>query len=63
MKLAGTGALALGLIGIAVGSLWAPDALSFVEREGVGWPFDLLVPFLPIFLIAAGADLMVRSRR
>jgi hypothetical protein len=63
MKIAGTATVALGLIGIAIGSLWAPSALGFVESNGIKWPFDLLVPFLPIFLTAAGAGLIVRSRR
>jgi len=63
MKTAGTAAVALGLTGIAMGSLWAPGALDFVESNGIGWPLELFLPFLPIFLMAAGADLLARSRR
>ena len=63
MKIGAAAALAVGLAGITVGSLWAPQALRFVDSSYVIWPFDQLAPFLPIFLMAAGANLLVRSRQ
>ena len=52
-----------GVFGIAFGSLWAPTALAWFDSNDFVRRFELVVPFLPIFLIAIGAFLAVRSRR
>jgi hypothetical protein len=55
--------VALGLLALAFGSLWAPRTLALVYDNGISWPFDAPIPFLPIFAIALGAQLLVKSRR
>lgn len=63
LMLLGAAAVGAGIFAIAFGSLWATAALDlFGENEAVRH-FELVVPFLPIFLIAIGAHLVVRSRR
>ena len=53
---------AVGLVGFAFGSLWAPWALELVGSLGMaGAVLELAVPFLPIFLIGLGALLVDRS--
>ena len=62
LRLCGGAALVAGIVSIPLTSLWAPPALEFVYDGPVSWPFDALVPFLPVFTIAFGALLLVRSR-
>lgn len=52
----------LGLAAMALGSIWAPPTLEWVYGVPIVFPFDLLVPFAPIFAIALGTGLWVRSR-
>jgi hypothetical protein len=52
-----------GVFGITFGSLWAPSALALFARNEVAQYFEIVVPFLPIFLVALGAFLGVRSIR
>jgi hypothetical protein len=59
----GVAAMGTGVFGIAFGSLWAPTALAWFDSNDFVRRFELVVPFLPIFLIAIGAFLAVRSRR
>jgi len=51
-----------GVFGITFGSIWSPTVLGFFAERPVLQNFELVVPFLPIFLIALGASLFVRSR-
>jgi hypothetical protein len=62
MKVAGVAAMAVGFLAICFGSLWASETLDFVSGD-IGQVFELVVPFLPILLIASGASLLVRARR
>jgi hypothetical protein len=59
---AGVAAVAVGLVAIAFGSLWAPDTLELFASSSIGRALEILVPFLPIFLIMFGAFLLVKSR-
>jgi hypothetical protein len=61
--IAGAAAVGIGTFGIAFGSLWAPTALALFSGNEVVQKFELVVPFLPILLIAVGASLAVRSRQ
>jgi hypothetical protein len=63
LMLAGLAIGGLGLFGIAFGSLWAPTALALFSSNPAAQKFELVVPFLPILLIALGASLLVESRR
>ena len=63
LMLAGAAAVGVGTLGIAFGSLWAPAALKLFAGNEVAQKFELVVPFLPISLIALGAFLAVRSRQ
>jgi hypothetical protein len=56
-------AVGMGVFGFAFGSLWAPTALALFARNEVAQHFELVIPFVPIFLIALGAVLAARSRR
>ena len=58
--LLGTAAVGTGVLGIAFGSFWAPTALGlFAGHE----KFELVVPFMPIILIAMGAYVTIKSRQ
>jgi hypothetical protein len=59
----GVAAVGTGVFGIAFGSLWAATALAWFDSNDFVRHFELAVPFLPIFLIAIGAVLAVRSQR
>ena len=63
LQLSGCVLVALGVLAVAFGSVWAAPALEPFDGNPVIGPFELLVPFLPIFLIALGAFLLVKSRR
>jgi uncharacterized membrane protein len=56
------GVVAVGLVAIAFGSLWASDTLELFARSPIGRALELFVPFLPIFLITSGAFLLIKSR-
>ncbi len=62
-KIAGTAAVAIGILGISFGSLWAQQALDFFAANVILSKAEIIVPFLPILLIAAGTLLIARSRR
>jgi hypothetical protein len=62
-RISGAALVAIGLLALAFGSLWAPRTLALVYDSGVSWPFDAPIPFLPIFAIALRAQLLVKSRR
>jgi hypothetical protein len=62
LKASGAGAVTVGLLALAFGSLWASRALELVSGSSIAAVFDTLLPFLPIFLIASGAFLLVRPR-
>ena len=55
--------LGVGIFGVSFGSIWAPTALELVASNELAQKFELALPFVPIFLIALGAFLAVRSRR
>ena len=63
MRISGAAAVAVGVLAIAFGSYWASQTMTFVSSNLPGALFDTFVPFLPIFLIAFGAFLFVRSRQ
>ena len=60
---AGIAAITLGCLAITFGSLWASGTLEFFAASPIGRAFELVVPFLPILLIAFGAFLLIKSRR
>jgi hypothetical protein len=55
--------LGIGIFGVGFGSIWAPTALELVAGNALAQKFELALPFTPIFLIALGAFLAIRSRR
>ncbi len=65
----GSVVILFGGIGAATGSLW--ESLAHNKLEGITWAMSLelympywpFIPYLPMFAIAAGAYLLVRSRR
>ncbi len=63
LKICGAGAVGVGLLAIGFGSFWASQTLELVSSSSIGRAFETLVPFLPIFLIAFGAHLLVKSRQ
>ena len=62
MLIAGAVAVAVGIAGITFGSLWAPQALDLFAANEITSKFELIIPFLPILLIAGGTLLIARSR-
>ena len=52
----------LGLAGIGLGSIWAPPTLAFFASYQFAQKFELIIPFLPIFLILLGAFVLNESR-
>jgi hypothetical protein len=63
LKASGVAAVLVGVLAIAFGSSWASRTLELFSASPIGWVFETFVPFLPIFLIAFGALLLVKSRR
>jgi hypothetical protein len=63
LAIAGVAAVVVGLAAIAFGSFWASDSLELFSRSSIGRALELFLPFLPIFLIAFGAFLLIRSRQ
>jgi hypothetical protein len=61
-RVLGVAAVAAGVFGIVFGSHWAPGALAVFARNEIAQNFELVVPFLPILLVALGAFLVVRSK-
>jgi hypothetical protein len=61
-KLAGIAIIAMGVLGIVFGSLWAPTGLNLFSGIAIRPILDPFVPFFPVFLIVAGAFLLVRSK-
>jgi len=64
----GIAIIAIGLAGAALGSLWQPSAESLLYGYGFTewlelyapyWPFE---PFLPLFLMAIGGYVLVKSK-
>ena len=62
-KLVGVMIAVVGLVMIALGAQWAAAALSLVPDSALGILFELVIPFVPILLIASDAWILVRSRR
>ncbi len=62
LKISGAAAVVVGVLAIAFGSVWASGAMDLFASSAVGRVFESFVPFLPIFLIAFGAFLLVKSR-
>ncbi len=62
LKISGAAAVIAGVLAIGFGSFWASRTLELVSSSSIGRAFETLVPFLPIFLIAFGAFLLVKSR-
>ncbi len=52
-----------GLFGIAFGFSWADPTMKLFASNEILQIFELAVPFLPIFLIALGAYLVVKSKQ
>ena len=63
LMIAGAAAVGMGIFGIGFGSFWAPTALELFAGNEVVEIFELAIPFSPIFLIALGAFLAVKSRQ
>ena len=63
LKLSGAAAAVTGVLGICLGSLWASETLEWFSNSAIGRALEILVPFLPILLIALGAFLLVKSRQ
>jgi hypothetical protein len=63
LKVSGAAAVVIGVLGIAFGSLWATRTMELFASSAIGRVFESFVPFLPIFLIAFGARLLVKSRQ
>ena len=63
LMIAGVAMVSTGVLGISVGSIWAPAALQFFASNESVQKFELIIPFLPILLIAFGAYLAVYSRK
>ena len=59
----GVGAMLLGVMALSFGSTWAPDVLRFFADNESVRQFELIVPFLPILVIAFGALFVVKSKR
>lgn len=57
------GVALVGVFALSFGSLWAPDALRFFASHESVRQLELILPFLPILIIASGAFLVVKSRR
>ncbi len=62
-KLVGVMIAVVGLVMIALGAQWAAAALSLVADSALGNLRELVIPFVPILLIASGAWILVRSQR
>jgi len=63
LLVAGTAAVGTGILGIGSGSFWAPATLDFFYGNEIAQKFELVIPFLPILLIALGTFLAVESRQ
>ena len=59
LLIVGVVAMGMGIFGIGFGSFWAPAALEFFAGNEIAENFELVIPFVPIFLIALGAYLLV----
>ena len=59
----GAGVALVGVFALSFGSLWAPDALRFFASHESVRQLALILPFLPMLIIASGAFLVVKSRR
>ncbi len=61
-----TVATSLILIGFgmfALGHTWAPRALDLLPDTPAGFWLELIVPFLPMAFVGAGALLLVEARQ
>ncbi len=63
LKISGAAAVIAGVLAIAFGSLWASRTMELFASSSIGRALETWVPFLPIFLIAIGAFLLVKSRQ
>ncbi len=61
LRIAGAAVVILGVLGLGLGSIWAPMALEFLSDDAIGIVYGILVPFVPVFLIAIGALLFTKS--
>lgn len=52
--------MAAGLLMMAFGNAWAPAALDLLAGSTVGAWLELVLPLLPLGLIALGVSLLVR---
>ncbi len=55
--------LLTGLYLVVFGNAWAPFAFELLEGSEAGAWLELLVPFLPMLIIASGAALFASRRR
>ena len=62
LQISGAAAAATGVLGICIGSFWAPETLELFSSSATGRALEIFVPFMPILLIALGAFLLVKSR-
>ena len=53
----------VGLGLFAFGASWAPGALRLLPDTPVGYWIELIVPFLPMVFVGAGAAILVSVRR
>ena len=61
LRIAGAALVIAGLLGLGLGSIWAPMALELLSDDAIGIIYGTLVPFVPVFLIAFGAFLLTKS--
>ncbi|MGI9289321.1 MAG: hypothetical protein ACR2P1_28390 [Pseudomonadales bacterium] len=54
--------IVVGLLGIVSGSYWSTTVFELVDGYTLSLVIELFVPFLPIFMIIAGAALISKSR-
>lgn len=62
-RLLAAACVAAGVVLFAFGNLWAPAALAWLPDNGAGPWLELLLPFLPMIPVAAGAMLFRASRQ
>ncbi|WOH36760.1 hypothetical protein RI844_15485 [Thalassotalea fonticola] len=58
----GVVAITIGFLTICFGSYWSTPIFAFMTNIGINSSFEVVVPFLSIFIIMLGAYLIVKSR-
>ena len=63
LAIIGAATVGIGIFGIGFGSFWAPAALELFAGNEIAENFELVIPFVPILLIALGAYLLVEYQQ